>query len=313
MEASVAWEGVSVVFAFAAAASLGCFAASRPRPIAAGDALAHLVRNGVSWTLPAAKRIAKLRLVEGPLSDATAMLGDRGVFTSSACLLSFSLAAALLAAAAIGVVAQSPFAGLAVVALMVACLLARVRTWRDGQRDEIRDAVPDALHAMGSCFQAGFSPLQTFQHLAVEIAGPLGRRFSAAAQLLETGHDMHEALGALRAGGSQEELVFVSVALDVQHQAGGSMRPVLEAARETVEGELALRRSLRVQTAQARLSARIVTIMPFALVAVFSLVSKGFLDPFFESPLGVGLLVVAIAMQATGVFAVRRMLSVEVA
>lgn len=90
------------------------------------------------------------------------------------------------------------------------------------------------------------------------------------------------------------------------------MRPVLEAARETVEGELALKRSLRVQTAQARLSARIVTIMPFALVAVFSLVSKGFLDPFFESPLGVALLCMAVLMQVSGVAAVRRMLSVEV-
>ena len=104
----------------------------------------------------------------------------------------------------------------------------------------------------------------------------------------------------------------MAVALDVQHQAGGSMRPVLEAARETVEGELALRRALRVQTAQARLSARVVTVMPFALVAVFSLVSKGFLDPFLQSPLGLGLLGLACAMEVAGVLAVRRKLNVEV-
>ena len=176
----------------------------------------------------------------------------------------------------------------------------------------LREAVPDALHAMGSCFQAGFSLLQTFQQLAGEIKGPLGKRFAACAHLLETGHGSSEALGALRAGGKRSELAFVAVALDVQHQAGGSMRPVLEAARETVEGELALRRALRVQTAQARLSARVVTVMPFALVAVFSLVSKGFLDPFLQSPLGLGLLGLACAMEVAGVLAVRRMLNVEV-
>ena len=176
----------------------------------------------------------------------------------------------------------------------------------------MREAVPDALHAMGSCFQAGFSLLQTFQQLAGEIKGPLGKRFAAGAHLLETGHGSSEALRALRAGGKRSELAFVAVALDVQHQAGGSMRPVLEAARETVEGELALRRALRVQTAQARLSARVVTVMPFALVAVFSLVSKGFLDPFLQSPLGLGLLGLACAMEVAGVLAVRRMLNVEV-
>ena len=190
--------------------------------------------------------------------------------------------------------------------------VARIHGWRERQEEALREAVPDVLHAMGSCFQAGFSLLQTFQQLAGEIKGPLGKRFAACAHLLETGHGSSEALGALRAGGKRSELAFVAVALDVQHQAGGSMRPVLEAARETVEGELALRRALRVQTAQARLSARVVTVMPFALVAVFSLVSKGFLDPFLQSPLGLGLLGLACAMEVAGVLAVRRMLNVEV-
>ena len=149
-------------------------------------------------------------------------------------------------------------------------------------------AVPDALQRHGLVLQASFRCRRRFQQLAGEIKGPLGKRFAACAHQLETGHGSSEALGALRAGGKRSELAFVAVALDVQHQAGGSMRPVLEAARETVEGELALRRALRVQTAQARLSARVVTVMPFALVAVFSLVSKGFLDPFLQKPAGVG-------------------------
>ena len=52
---------------------------------------------------------------------------------------------------------------------------------------------------------------------------------------------------------------------------------VLEAAADTVKGELALRRALRVQTAQAKLSARVVVVMPFVLVAAFSLASPDFL------------------------------------
>ena len=47
------------------------------------------------------------------------------------------------------------------------------------------------------------------------------------------------------------ELAFIAVALDVQHASGGSLASVLDAARESVEGEIELERSLRVQTAQA--------------------------------------------------------------
>ena len=53
--------------------------------------------------------------------------------------------------------------------------------------------------------------------------------------------------------------------------------------------------------------------MPFALIGVFSLVSPGFLDPFFESAAGLILLAVAIGMQIAGISLVRRLLKVEVA
>ena len=89
------------------------------------------------------------------------------------------------------------------------------------------------------------------------------------------------------------------------------MRQVLQATTETVKGELALRRSLRVQTAQAKLSARVVAVMPFILVSAFSLASPDFLMPFFQSVQGYALLALAILMQVAGIVLVRRALSVE--
>ena len=49
--------------------------------------------------------------------------------------------------------------------------------------------------------------------------------------------------------------------------------------------------------------------MPFALEAVFSLVSEDFLSPFFASPAGWALLGLALGMQAAGVGMVRRVLA----
>lgn len=87
----------------------------------------------------------------------------------------------------------------------------------------------------------------------------------------------------------------------------------MDVTRESIEDDLEMSRSLRTQTAQARLSARIVTAMPFALVALFSILSEGFLTPFFESVPGMVMLGVALLMQVAGVLIVRNMLNVEVA
>ena len=311
MEASGVFGTVAAIAAFAGGALCAQAVLRRTRRRRAGEGGIgrHLARNGVRCADGAARRLLSVPKVAALAGDAQAALQGHGVVCTPRSLCSLAVAAAAALAACVGLVSASPFAGVAVAVLACAVAVARVHGWRDRQEEALREAVPDALHVMGSCFQAGFSLLQTFQQLAGEIKGPLGKRFAACAHLLETGHGSSE---ALRAGGKRSELAFVAVALDVQHQAGGSMRPVLEAARETVEGELALRRALRVQTAQARLSARVVTVMPFALVAVFSLVSKGFLDPFLQSPLGLGLLGLACAMEVAGVLTVRRMLNVEV-
>ena len=129
--------------------------------------------------------------------------------------------------------------------------------------------------------------------------------------MLEMGASAEDALEELRNGSSTSELAFVAVALDVQHQSGGAMGQVLDAATDAVKGELALRRSLRVQTAQAKLSARVVSVMPFVLIAAFSLASPDFLAPFFASPFGYALLALAVIMQVAGILLVRRALTVE--
>ncbi len=278
-----------------------------------GKGVGAWAANGVSWAYPLAKWSCRFPVVRRFATLAARTFGRRcGVVPGAEGALSLVIALATIVGAAVGVVTLSPFAALATFLLVCIVSVLRVGADGDAEREAMRAAVPDALHSMGACFQAGFSLQQTFRHLAQETKGPLGMRFNQAAGRLEAGQGVEGALQALMQDAAVPELRFVVVALDVQHQSGGSLRPVLEAARDAVESQLALRRSLRVQTAQARLSARVVTAMPFALIAVLSAVSKGFLEPFFANAAGLALLGVALAMQLAGVLAVRRMLAVEV-
>lgn len=201
-------------------------------------------------------------------------------------------------------------------ALAAACLsfvgtVLFVRHRADEAAARMRDEVPDALRSLVDSFRSGHSLVQTMRQASEELDGSLGEVFGRVANRLETGGTTEEALEELRSVEGVPELGFAAVALEVQHQSGGSIAPVLESARASVESELELARTLRVQTAQAKLSASIVTIMPFVLVAFFSLASPGFLAPFFESALGVALLAAALVMQAAGVLAVRRICRVD--
>ncbi len=269
------------------------------------------LRNGYAPLVPAAVALMKIARVRKFAQELGALCARRGRPSSPQAVLSVVIAATLCLAAISAAVTGGPVGAVAVPACCVALLAVFVGNERDKRQEAVRDAVPAALESMSACFGSGFTLLQTFRQVADDVPDPLGATFARSAHILEMGGSAESALSVLRDGAHASELAFVAVALDVQHQSGGAMRQVLDAATDTVKGELALRRSLRVQTAQAKLSARVVAIMPFILVAAFSLASPDFLSPFFSGPIGYALLMLAIVMQVAGIFLVRRALAVE--
>lgn len=322
MEARFVFGSLAVLLAFGGGVGIASAGMARlkRRPIGtvfAGDTtragrLAWRLRNGFAWIMPAAKILLRSKRATDLVEEALWAVRARGYAASKESLLTFFLAVVVLAACVVGLLTRSLVCGIALAACLCALVVVWLRAAWDKRREASREAVPDALRSMGVCFQSGLSLLQTLKQVASEAKGPMKALFERSAHQMETGGSVEDALSALRGGSMVPELAFVAVALDVQHQAGGSMKQVLDAARETVEGEMELRRSLRVQTAQAKLSARVVSVMPFALIALFSLISEGFLAPFFSSPWGLALLGLAFGMQAAGIIIVRRMLAVEV-
>jgi tight adherence protein B len=89
------------------------------------------------------------------------------------------------------------------------------------------------------------------------------------------------------------------------------MREVLDAAADSMLASFDLSRSLEVQTAQARMSARVVSILPIALVLVLSVAMEGYLATFFSSPAGFMLLLCAVGMQVAGIAIIRRILGID--
>lgn len=273
--------------------------------------VAWRVRNGFPFAFPLVNALSRHAAIARVLDEVVAFFAARGWASSRTSAGSVVFVAFTALSLVVGIVTASPIAALATLACLCAVVAVLAGNARDKRQEAVREAVPEALESMAACLSSGFTLLQTFNQVAGETPGPLGETFARSAHVLEVGGSAERALSELRDGAHASELAFVAVALDVQHQSGGAMKQVLDAATDTVKGELALRRTLRVQTAQAKLSARVVVVMPFVLVAAFSLASPDFLMPFFSGPIGYALLAVAIAMQVVGIVLVRRALAVE--
>jgi tight adherence protein B len=268
-------------------------------------------RNGCAPLRLPARWLLKWSLARHACATAVQALATKGVPAREQALCEIALCLYLVVTVAVGVVCGQLVFGacLGIVALWL--LLGRAHKVLHERDERLREQVPDALRSIGLCFSAGLSLQQALIQTGDEVADPLGSELRLAGADLQAGRSVTEALQRLKQRAKAADLTFVTVALEVQHATGGSLQDILENAAQSVTASFELQRSLEVQTAQARMSAKVVSIMPVLLVAVLSLVMDGYLAAFFSSAAGVAVLLTAIAMEALGICLIRRILGIE--
>jgi len=268
-------------------------------------------RNGVPLIRPVASKLMRLRRVKARYASVSSALEEKvpGINPRSFC--EFELAASAVVALVLLVLTAQPALALAGMMVLPFVSTRRASTWHRTNQIRLREQLPDALNAIGMCFSAGHSLQQALGHVAIETPDPLGRQLRKTVNDIDVGYGVPEALGRLEKRTECADLHFVLVALEIHHMTGGSLRELLEGAATSISESFELMRSLEVQTAQARMSARIVTIMPLALLVVLSLAMPGYLMTFFSSTAGFMLLIGALGLEVLGILLIRRILGVD--
>ncbi len=193
--------------------------------------------------------------------------------------------------------------------LATALIRLRQRRWRASLA---RDAAP-AARAIGDALSAG-------QPVVVAIAragqdGAVGSQTrSALAELAaatELGLPADQALETLRRRAGPGPWETIVSAIQLQRRAGGDLALLLRELASDLELTRRARREARAASAQARLTARIVMMMPLASAALAVLVAPGAIAKMLSMTMPRALLLAAAAMQLVALLAVRRVAKVR--
>ena len=185
-------------------------------------------------------------------------------------------------------------------------------TARRRRLSRIEAQLPHALSLIGSGLASGMSLSHAIAFVASDVPEPLASELGIAADEMRGGAGVVDALVRLAERAPIRGLDTLLVAVELQYTLGGDIVALLDRAMESMRSTEELRERLMVQTAQARLSARIVGALPIALFAVLSLSSREYFVGFFTSPIAFGSLVVALLLEALGTLLVWRAASVAV-
>ncbi len=141
---------------------------------------------------------------------------------------------------------------------------------------------------------------------------PVAGEFATTFADLNYGNDARRAmLGLLQRVPSVTVMALVTSVL-VQRETGGNLAEILERISNVIRGRFKLQRKVKTLSAEGRMSAWILALVPLVLFAVVWITTPSYLPTLIEDELGRRLIMVGLVAGVVGIFWVRRIVRIEV-
>ncbi len=170
----------------------------------------------------------------------------------------------------------------------------------------------NALGVMANSLRAGFSFMQALQFVGKEISDPLGPEINRTLREINFGVEIEEAFRKLVMRLPDRDLELVVHSLMIQRQTGGNLAELLETLQETIRERIRLKDELKALTAQGRLSAWVISLLPVFLGLILNLMSPDYFGPMINHPLGWFMLGIGSLMGLLGWFFIQKIVKIEV-
>jgi tight adherence protein B len=177
-------------------------------------------------------------------------------------------------------------------------LLAHVR----GVRAEraLERELPDALRRVAAELGAGRTADRALV-AAASTGGAAGDAFALAGRRAAAGEDIAAALAAALG----QRARFAAAAVSLQLRAGGDLPALLRSLARRLDERRGVNAEIRALTAQARLSARVVPLLPVVGLALAALLDTGAVRLLLTTAPGLAIVAVAAVLDLAGLLAIR--------
>lgn len=176
----------------------------------------------------------------------------------------------------------------------------------------IDEQLPDALDLMGRALRAGHAFPTALKMVGDEISDPLGGEFSIAFDEVNFGVAMQDALINLATRVPSTDLRYFVIAVLIQRETGGNLSELLGNISSIIRARIKLLGQVRVLSAEGRLSAWILSGLPFGAALMIQLVNPKFLEVLYTDPAGRKMIAGAITMMIFGVLVMRKIIRIRV-
>lgn len=218
------------------------------------------------------------------------------------------VAAAAVLAVAAGWLLLSPLVGLVAGAFVPVAARVALRQLAQRRRTRFADQLAETLLLLSGSLRAGHGLAQAVDTVAREAESPTAEEFRRLTVETRLGRDFVEALWAMADRVGSEDFSWAVQAVEIQREIGGDLAEILDTVADTIRDRTRIRRQVTALSAEGRISAWVLMVLPFALAGIVSVTNPAYLEPLFDSTTGYVLIAVGAALLAAGAVWLRRII-----
>ncbi len=109
-----------------------------------------------------------------------------------------------------------------------------------------------------------------------------------------------------------QDFQYVVVSINIQHETGGNLAEVLRNLSTVIRDRFRMFKKIRALSSEGRLSAIVLSFLPFAVGALIFTGNPGFYLNVIEDPLFLPMMAAALGLMLAGIFIMYRMVNFRV-
>ncbi len=180
------------------------------------------------------------------------------------------------------------------------------------KRKQVGEDLLKAIIIMNNSFKSGRNIMQAIEIVKRELDGPIKDEFSKIYMDMTYGLSLEVVFERFYDRIKLEDARYIASSLTLLNKTGGNIVKVFGSIEKTFYDKKKLRNELESMTASSVFVYRVLTVLPFAFVALISFLNPTYFLPLINNPIGIVVLLIILIIFSLYVLVIKKVLKVDI-
>ena len=180
------------------------------------------------------------------------------------------------------------------------------------RRRKFVSQLPDTLNLLSGTLRAGYSLMQGVEAVSQEVTEPMGQELRRVVTEARLGRPLEESLDGTAERMDSKDFAWAVMAIRIQREVGGNLSELLLTVADTMTQRERLRRDISALTAEGRMSAIVLGLLPVLLGLAMYVMNPEYMSKLFTDTLGNILLGASVVAMLVGFVWMKKIINIEI-